>query len=210
MADFVHLHVHSHYSLLDGLPKIDELIEKAKEQKMNSLAITDHGVMYGAVEFYKKAKEAGIKPIIGVETYVARNGMENKRAKIDDRPYHLVLLAKNKTGYKILIKLITAAHLKGFYYKPRIDFEFLKKHTDGLIALTACLQGELPRKIINRDFDGAEKFIKDYQKIFGQDNFYLEVQHHPSIEHQMEVNEKIYDHGNFETILKFLVAFQIL
>lgn len=116
---FVHLHVHSHYSLLDGLAKIDELVKKAKELGMPALALTDHGVMYGLIEFYQKAKKAGIKPILGVEAYVARHGHQNKRPKIDDSPYHLVLLAKDETGYKNLIKLTTIAHLDGFYYKPR-------------------------------------------------------------------------------------------
>ena len=125
---FTHLHVHSHYSLLDGLSKIDDLIKGAKKYGMKSLALTDHGVMYGVIEFYQKAKEAGVKPIIGVEAYLARNGHLNKRPKIDERPYHLVLLAKNAQGYKNLIKLTTIAHLQGFYYKPRIDFELLKKY----------------------------------------------------------------------------------
>jgi len=122
---FVHLHTHSHYSLLDGLSKIDGLVAKAKEYGMPALALTDHGVMYGLIEFYQKAKKAGIKPILGVETYVARNGHTNKRPRIDDSPYHLVLLAKDNIGYKNLIKLITIAHLDGFYYKPRIDYELL-------------------------------------------------------------------------------------
>ena len=120
--DFVHLHVHSHYSLLDGLPKIDELIEKVKKEGMTAVAITDHGVMYGAVEFYQKAVKAGIKPIIGIEAYVARSSRFDKRAKIDERPYHLILLAKNQTGYQNLIKLTSLAHLEGFYRKPRVDF----------------------------------------------------------------------------------------
>ena len=124
--DFVHLHVHSHYSLLDGLSKIDELIEKAKEYKMKSLALTDHGVMYGVIEFFQKAKQAGIKPIIGVEMYIAPHGRKNKRPKVDERPFHIVLLAKNQIGYQNLIKLTSVAYLEGFYYKPRIDFEVLK------------------------------------------------------------------------------------
>src|SRR3989338_9429749 len=123
---FVHLHVHSHYSLLDGLPKIGQLVKKAAEYKMPAVALTDHGVMYGLVEFYQKAKAAGVKPILGVEAYVARNGHQNKRPGIDISPYHLILLARNLTGYQNLIKLTTAAHIDGFYYKPRIDFELLK------------------------------------------------------------------------------------
>src|SRR3989338_7076581 len=134
---FVHLHTHSHYSLLDGLPKIDELVKKAKQLGMPALALTDHGVMYGLVEFYQKPTKAGLKPILGVEAYVARNGHQNKRPKIDDSTYHLILLAKNETGYKNLIKLTTIAHLKGFYYKPRVDLELLEKYHEGLIASTA-------------------------------------------------------------------------
>ncbi|MFA4871980.1 MAG: DNA polymerase III subunit alpha [Patescibacteria group bacterium] len=190
---FVHLHTHSHYSLLDGLGKIDDLIKKAVDNQMPALALTDHGVMYGAVEFYKKAKKAGIKPIIGVEAYVARNGHLNKRAKIDEKPYHLILLAKNEKGYKNLVKLTTIAHLAGFYYKPRIDFELLEKYHDGLICLTACLAGELASHIINDNLKAAREMIDKYKNLFGAGNFYLEVQRHPSIPRQHLVNEKIYE-----------------
>jgi len=189
--DFVHLHTHSHYSLLDGLPKIDELVFGAKDQGMSALALTDHGAMYGVIEFYQKAKAEGIKPIIGVEAYVARFGHNMKRAKIDEHPYHLVLIAKNNTGYQNLIKLTTAAHLKGFYYRPRIDFDLLREYSRGLICLTACLQGQIPRLIINNQIEEAEEAIKLYQDIFGQENFYLELQHHPHIEQQAVVNKKL-------------------
>ncbi|MFC1687526.1 DNA polymerase III subunit alpha [Patescibacteria group bacterium] len=189
MSKFVHLHVHSHYSLLDGLPKIPELIERAKNEKMSALALTDHGVMYGAVEFYREATKAGIKPIIGVETYVARNGRHNKRPRMDDRPYHLVLLARNNTGYENLIKLISLAHLEGFYYKPRIDLELLKKYGEGLIGLSACLAGHIPQLILSRDTEGAKTAIRTYQEIFGKEYFYLELQSHPRIADQMVVNE---------------------
>lgn len=192
---FVHLHTHSHYSLLDGLAKIDDLVNKAKEYEMPALALTDHGVMYGAIEFYQKAKKAGIKPIIGVEAYVARNGHKNKRPRIDDQPYHLVLLAKNKKGYQNLLKLVTISHLDGFYYKPRIDLELLEKYHDGLIALTSCLQGEIPRLIINADIEGAEKAALRYNEIFGQGNFYLEVQHHKNVPKQEGVNQAILKMG---------------
>ena len=130
---FVHLHTHSHYSLLDGLAKIDGLISKAVLYGMPALALTDHGVMYGAIEFYQKCIKAGIKPIIGVEAYLAPNGRLNKQSRIDNKYYHLVLFAKNQTGYKNLTKLVTLSHLEGFYYKPRMDWEILAKHAEGLI-----------------------------------------------------------------------------
>jgi len=154
---FIHLHTHSHYSLLDGLAKIDALLDEVKKYKMPALALTDHGVMYGAIEFYQKAKEQGIKPIIGTEVYIAPNGMKNKRPKIDENPYHLVLLAKNQEGYRNLIKLTTQAHLEGFYYKPRIDHDLLSQYSQGLIGLSACLKGELPQAIINGNLEKAER-----------------------------------------------------
>ena len=189
---FTHLHTHSHYSLLDGLSKIDELISEAKKYGMKSLALTDHGVMYGIIEFYKKAKEAGIKPTIGVETYLAPNGRLQKRPKIDDKPYHLVLLAKNDQGYKNLIKLITLAHLEGFYYRPRIDWEILKEYHEGLIALTACLQGEIPRAILAGNQEKVKNLIHDYLELFGED-FYLELQKHQAIPEQEIVNRALID-----------------
>ncbi len=192
---FVHLHTHSHYSLLDGLAKIDGLVEKAKKNNMPALALTDHGVMYGLVEFYKKAKKAGVKPILGVEAYVARNGHLNKRSRVDDSSYHLVLLAKDFEGYKNLIKLTTIAHLDGFYYKPRVDLKLLEKYHQGLICLSACLMGEVPRNFINNDDKSAKEAALKYLKIFGKGNYYLEVQHHPSIKRQDEVNKKIIDLG---------------
>jgi len=188
---FTHLHVHSHYSLLDGLPKIDELLDYVKELGMDSVALTDHGVLYGAIEFYKKAKERGIKPIIGCEVYVAQERMNQKRPNIDDKRYHLVLLAKNEEGYKNLVKLITKAHLEGFYYKPRIDDKLLAKHSKGLIAMTACLAGRIPRLIVAKKFEEAEKLAQKYQEIFGKDNFYLEIQHHPNIPGQKTTNNEL-------------------
>ena len=186
---FTHLHVHSHYSLLDGLPKIDELLDYTKELGMDSVALTDHGVLYGAVEFYKKAKERGLKAIIGCEVYVANERMEQKRPNIDNKRYHLVLLAKNEKGYKNLVKLVTKAHLEGFYYKPRIDENLLAKHSEGLIALSACLAGKIPRLIMAKKYEEAEKLALKYQEIFGKDNFYLEIQHHPHNKEQKTTNE---------------------
>ncbi len=187
--DFTHLHVHSHYSLLDGLSKIPELVSHVKKLGMDSVALTDHGVLYGAVEFFKEAKKQGIKPIIGCEMYVAYDGMHNKRANVDNKRYHLVLLAKNRKGYENLVKLVTKAHLEGFYYKPRIDDELLKKHTEGLICLSACVQGEIPRLIISNRFREAEKKALKYQKMFGPGNFYLELQRHPNIKEQEKANQ---------------------
>ncbi|MBU4285055.1 DNA polymerase III subunit alpha [Patescibacteria group bacterium] len=188
---FTHLHVHSHYSLLDGLAKIDELIEKAKATGMDSLALTDHGTMYGVVEFYKKATSAGIKPIIGVETYLVPGSRFDKTAGKSDIRYHLILLAKDKTGYHNLIKLVTKAHLEGFYYKPRIDKEILKEYHEGLIALTACPQGEIPSALLADDIAKAKKLTLEYSKLFGKDNFYLEIMDHPNDLNQVRLNEKI-------------------
>ena len=186
---FTHLHVHSHYSLLDGLPKIDAILKYVKKGNMDSVALTDHGVMYGAIEFYKKAKVAGIKPIIGEEFYIAFEKMTDRRPHLDDKRYHLVLLAKNLEGYKNLIKLTTRAHLEGFYYKPRIDNELLSKYCSGLIALSGCLQGRIPRLILAKNFEEAERLAKFYQELFGKDEFYLEIQFHPNLPEQKKVNE---------------------
>ncbi|RLC34626.1 MAG: DNA polymerase III subunit alpha [Candidatus Nealsonbacteria bacterium] len=191
LPKFTHLHVHSHYSLLDGLPKIDELLNYVKELGMDSVALTDHGVLYGAVEFFKKAKEKGIKPIIGSEVYVALESRLQQRPNIDDKRYHLVLLVKNEEGYKNLVKLITRAHLEGFYYKPRVDEELLEKHSRGLIALSACLQGKIPQLILAKKLKEAETTALKYQKIFGKENFYLELQHHPHLKEQKKVNEAL-------------------
>jgi DNA polymerase III subunit alpha len=186
---FTHLHVHSHYSLLDGLAKIDELLDRAKELGMDSLALTDHGVLYGAIEFYQKAKERGIKPIIGCEMYVAPNGLASKRAKIDDTRHHLILLAKNETGYKNLMQLVSIAHLEGFYYKPRIDKELLKKFSGGLIGLSACVEGEVPSLVLSGKIDEAEKAAREYETILGKGNFFLEIQHHPKFPNQKIAND---------------------
>jgi DNA polymerase-3 subunit alpha len=188
---FTHLHVHSHYSLLDGLPKIDELLDYVKELGMDSVALTDHGVMYGAVEFYKKAKAKGIKPIIGCEVYCAFERMQDKRPGIDNPRYHLILLAKNETGYKNLVQLVTKANLEGYYYKPRIDEEALKEHAEGLIGMSACLQGRIPRLLLSNKEDEAEALAKKYENLFGKGNFYLELQPHQKIPEQLKLNEKL-------------------
>ncbi len=176
---FTHLHVHTEYSLLDGMCRIHQLVARAKELGMDSLAITDHGVMYGVIEFYHAAREAGIKPIIGCEIYIAPNGRLSRNAG-DKNNYHLVLLAKDITGYQNLIQLTTKAHLEGFYYKPRVDKELLKQHKEGLIALSACLAGEIPRLVLNRRYDDAKQAALWYKQTFG--DFYLELMKHPVAE----------------------------
>ncbi len=191
MTKFTHLHVHSHYSLLDGLPKIDELLDYVKELGMDSVALTDHGVMYGAIEFYKKAKTKGIKPIIGCEIYTAFEKLTDKRPNIDSRRNHLILLAKNEQGYKNLVKLVTIAHLEGFYYKPRIDEEVLEKYAEGLIGLSACVQGKIPRLLLSNKLEEAEETALRYQKFFGKGNFYLELQHHANIPDQITANKRL-------------------
>lgn len=174
---FTHLHVHTHYSILDGACKINQLIDRAKELGMNSIAITDHGNMYGVLDFVKYANEVGIKPIIGVETYVARESVTSKVKKEDRSGYHLVLLAKNMKGYKNLIQLVSKSFIEGFYYTPRIDREWLKEYSEGIIALTACLGGEIPQLIQNNNIKEVEKTIGFYKEVFN-DDFYLELQNH--------------------------------
>ena len=190
MSGFVHLHVHSEYSLLDGACRISKACEYAKSLGQNALAITDHGVMYGVIDFYRAAKAAGIKPIIGCEVYMAPRAMSDKEATTDREPAHLVLLCKNETGYKNLIHLVSRAFIDGFYGKPRIDLEILKSHSEGLICLSACIAGTIPRLILRGDLDGARNFAKTLYDIFGKDNFYLEIQDH-GIEEQKVVNREI-------------------
>lgn len=172
---FVHLHCHSHYSLLDGLSRPEQMVEHAKFHKMPALAITDHGVLYGAIEFYNLCKEAGIKPIIGMEAYVATRRRFDKENKVDNDYYHLTLLAKNFQGYQNLMKLSTLAHTQGFYYKPRVDKEILRQYNEGLIALSGCPRGELNRKLSTSIEQGLQT-LEEYQNIFGKENFYIEIQ----------------------------------
>lgn len=175
---FTHLHVHSHYSLLDGLAKIDDLVLKTKELGMGSLALTDHGTLYGAVEFFQKAKKTGIKPIIGCEMYVASGDMNNKTNTPDNKRYHLTILIKNKIGYKNLVQLITKAHLEGFYYKPRIDKNLLRQHADGLICLSGCRNSEISQFLATNQIEKAKNATLEYQNIFGKENFFIEIQPH--------------------------------
>lgn len=181
MIDFVHLHTHTEYSLLDGAASIPKLIKRAKELNMKSLAITDHGVMFGAVDFYKEAVKNDIHPIIGCEVYVAPSSRLSKTTS-DGRANHLVLLAENETGYKNLIYLVSMGFTEGFYYKPRIDKELLREHNQGIIALSACLAGEIPQRLLSGDFDGARKAALEYKEIFGEKNYFIEIQDHGILE----------------------------
>jgi DNA polymerase-3 subunit alpha len=179
---FVHLHTHSHYSLLDGFSKIDDLIKRASELDFPALALTDHGTLSGAIEFYKKAKKAGIKPIIGSEVYLAPRTRFDKIAKIDSKSYHLTLLTKDEKGYKNLIKLVTKGWLEGFYYKPRIDKEILREYSEGFICLSGCPSSEISKALLSQNYDLAKKLAFEYLDIFGQGNFYIEIDYHPKIE----------------------------
>jgi DNA polymerase-3 subunit alpha len=176
--DFTHLHVHSEFSLLDGLGRIDDLASQASALGFDSLALTDHGALYGAVAFYQACEKRGIKPLIGVETYVARRAMTDREGKADAQPFHLILLARDWTGYRNLCRIVTDAHLDGYYYKPRIDRDYLAQHAEGLIGLSACLNGEIPRALEVEDWESARRLAGSYGDIFGAGNFFLEVQDH--------------------------------
>ena len=187
---FVHLHVHSEYSLLDGACRISRMMDRVKELGQTAIALTDHGVMYGCIDFYKAAKAAGVKPIIGCEVYVARRGMEDRIHGIDNKHYHLVLLCKDRKGYENLCLLVSEAHINGFYGKPRVDLTLLEKHHEGLIALSACLAGAVPQYLRMEDYEGARDYALRLAEIFGEDNFYLEMQDH-GIPEQRAVNQGI-------------------
>ncbi|WP_394011772.1 DNA polymerase III subunit alpha [Anaerococcus cruorum] len=184
---FTHLHVHTEYSLLDGFSRIDQLIEKAKSYGMDSLAITDHGQMYGVIEFYKKATAAGIKPIIGCEVYISEKDHTLKDSS-NKRYYHLILLAKNNNGYQNLLKIVSEAYVNGYYYKPRVDLDFIKDYSEDIIALSACLSGEVNQRILENDIEGAYETAKKYVEVFGKENYYLELQNH-GLPEQKRVNE---------------------
>ena len=179
---FVHLHVHTEYSLLDGSSKISEIAHRAKELGMDALAITDHGVMYGAIDFYKACQKEGIKPIIGCEVYVAGGSRFEREEKNGARYDHLVLLAENNTGYENLMRLVSLGFIEGFYYRPRIDFELLEKYHEGLIATSACLAGVVARPLLTQSYEKAKEVAIRYKELFGPDHFYLELQEHESSE----------------------------
>ncbi len=187
---FVHLHVHSEYSLLDGACRIGGIMERVKELGQSAIALTDHGVMYGCIDFYKAAKEAGIKPILGCEVYVARRGMTDRVHGIDNDPYHLVLLCENRAGYENLCLLVSEAFLHGFYGKPRVDLALLRQHHEGLIALSACLGGAVPQYLVDGNYNEAKSYALELSDIFGQGNFFLELQDH-GIDAQRVVNQGI-------------------
>lgn len=188
--DFIHLHVHTEYSLLDGFSRLKKLISKAKELNMSSIAITDHGCMFGVIDFYKVAKKEGIKPIIGCEVYVASRTLNDKDPNFDKRQGHLILLAENMEGYQNLIKLVSTSYVDGFYYKPRVDMDELRKYSKGIIALSACLAGDIPQALMDRNFEKAKSKTLEYESIFGKGNFYLEIQDH-NLPEQREVNSAL-------------------
>lgn len=201
---FTHLHLHTQFSLLDGACRLGALVARAKELGMTSLAITDHGNMYGAVDFYRECKNAGIKPIIGCEVYVAPRTRFDKDKVLDKQYNHLILLVKNETGYKNLIKMVSLAYTEGFYFKPRIDRDLLEKYSEGLICLSACLAGEIPQLLLQRDYEGAKREALWYASVFGEDNYFLELQNHGLDEQKIVLDGLKRLHG--ETGLKLVAT----
>src|SRR5688572_22269549 len=189
-SDYVHLHNHTQYSLLDGLTKVPALLDYAKETGMVAVAQTDHGTLSGAIEFYKEATNKGVKPIIGMETYVASRTMADKEPGKDKVYYHLILLAMNNTGYQNLMKLSTIANLQGFYYKPRVDHVVLEKYNEGIIALSGCIGGEVGDRLRQGQYDQAIEIAQWYKKVFG-DRYYIEVQDHGHPDHPSQWDEQV-------------------
>ena len=187
---FVHLHVHTEYSLLDGACRIRDIMARVKEVGQEAVAITDHGNMYGVIDFYRAAKAAGVKPIIGCEVYVAPRTRFDKEHAFDREAYLLVLLCENETGYRNLSYMVSRGYLDGFYNRPRVDMELLREHHEGLIALSACLAGRIPQSIMQDDLQAAEQAAREYTEIFGPEHFYLELQDH-GIPEQRTVNAQI-------------------
>ncbi|MFN8414208.1 MAG: DNA polymerase III subunit alpha [Anaerolineales bacterium] len=191
---FAHLHVHTEYSMLDGFSNIKKLVQRVKEMNMPAVAITDHGTMFGVIDFYKAAKSEGIKPIIGLEAYMAARGMKDRDSKLDRSSYHLLLLAENETGYKNLLKIASAAQLEGFYYYPRIDRDFLAAHSEGLICTSGCMSAEIPRALLQDNPEEAVRRMNWYYDVFGKDNFYVELQQH-NIKEITDLNKKLLEMG---------------
>ncbi|MFO7540717.1 MAG: PHP domain-containing protein, partial [Chloroflexota bacterium] len=175
---FVHLHCHSEFSLLDGLSRINDLVQRAVELNQPAIALTDHGAMYGTIPFYNACKRAGIKPIIGIETYLARRSMGDRDPQLDNKRFHMLLLAHNQTGYLNLLQVASSAQLEGYYYKPRIDRDFMARHSEGLIATTGCMAGEIPQAILDGNMKLAHQLMGEYRDIFGPDRLYVELQEH--------------------------------
>jgi DNA polymerase-3 subunit alpha len=190
-SKFIHLHTHSHYSLLDGLSKIPDMVKTAKKNGMNAIAITDHGNMYGAIELYKEAHKAGIKPIIGIEAYIAERGRADKEPGVDNKRYHLTLLARTKQGYKNLMRLVTIANLEGYYYKPRMDKEILREFAEGIICLSGCMGSQLSQAVLAGNNEKAEALIIEHQEIFGKENYFLEVHSHPHVDNDEKLRKGI-------------------
>lgn len=201
---FVHLHVHSEFSLLDGLSRIQHLAKRAKELNMPALALTDHGTMYGTIDFYRACKRQGVKPILGVETYVAARQMHQKDPQKDRERFHLLLLAQNQTGYHNLLKIASDSQLEGYYYRPRVDHDYLEKHSDGLIATTGCLAAEIPQAIMKGNMKKAHELMGWYRDVFGPERFFIELQEH-SIPELTQVNQTLYDMAE-RYDLKFLAT----
>ncbi|HEY9528311.1 MAG TPA: DNA polymerase III subunit alpha, partial [Anaerolineales bacterium] len=191
---FAHLHVHTEYSMLDGFSNIKKLIKRVQELNMPAVAITDHGTMFGVIDFYKAAKDAGVKPIIGVEAYMAARGMADRDSKLDRSSYHLLLLAENETGYKNLLKISSAAQLEGFYYYPRIDHDFLAAHSEGIICTSGCMSAEIPRALLNDNPEEAVRRMNWYYDVFGPDRFFVELQQH-NIKEITDLNRKLVEMG---------------
>jgi DNA polymerase-3 subunit alpha len=190
-SPFVHLHAHSMYSLSDALGDADEVVKKAKEKGFDAIALTDHGALYGIIEFYEAAQKQGIKPIIGIEANIAPNLLSDKRPRIDDWTYHLTLLAETNEGYHNLLKLVSISFLDGFYYKPRMDKTILRQYHKGLIALSGCMKGQIPKACQEKELTKAEEILREYQEIFGPENFFLEMVHHPESSTQIEINNNL-------------------
>jgi DNA polymerase-3 subunit alpha len=191
---FAHLHVHTEYSMLDGFSNIKKLVKRVQELNMPAVAITDHGTMFGVIDFYKAAKDAGVKPIIGVEAYMAARGMADRDPKLDRSSYHLLLLAENETGYRNLLKISSAAQLDGFYYYPRIDHDFLAAHSEGIICTTGCMSAEIPRALLNDNPEEAVRRMNWYYDVFGPDRFFVELQQH-NIKEITDLNRKLVEIG---------------
>lgn len=194
-SDFVHLHTHSYYSILMGLSHPEEYVKKAVEQGAKALAMTEHGTMHGAIDFYKACKKYGIKPIIGLDVYIAFNKLTDKRHQIDNKRTRAVLLAETQEGYENLLKLATVAAMEGYYYKPRVDWDLMKEHSKGLIALSGSIWGDIPQAILTGDTERAKEIIQRFQSIYGKENFFLQLEHHPNLPQQQTVNAKLIELG---------------